>query len=94
LEVSDAILVIQSTAIYEALHLKRIGVILKKQTYTRHEHLFGLSNVYLVDNAKDLSSAMENNYKEEVGKNLSFFDDFDEVRFFAFMNMLQNQNLS
>lgn len=88
LEISKAILLIQSTALYEALYLKRIGVIYKRQSYIRHEHVFDKRNVYLVDNAKELSLAIEKEYLEEEASYLSFFDNFDQKRFSEFMSQL------
>jgi hypothetical protein len=88
LKMSKAVLVIQSTAIYEALHSKKMGIILKRQTYRRHEHLFGQPNIYLIDNSKDLSKVLENNYVEAASPDFTFFDDFNKDGFSAFMNRL------
>ncbi len=89
LEISNAVLVIQSTALYEALHMNRLGIILRKQTYTRHSHLFENSNVYLIDNANELYDALNNNYRvDDSGKNL-FFEEFKNEKFLNFMKKIE-----
>jgi hypothetical protein len=91
LGLSSAALVIQSTALYEALHMKRLGIILRKQTYARHGHIFENSNVYLIDNANELFDALNNNYREDdSGKNL-FFEEFKNEKFLNFMKKIEYQ---
>lgn len=92
LELSCAVLVIQSTVIYEALHMKKIGIILKKQTYTRHNHLTGNPNVFLIDNSNDLFDALNNNYREDDSGKYLFFEEFKNENFLNFMKKIECQN--
>jgi hypothetical protein len=89
LEISRAILIIQSTALYEAYHLKKTCIIYKKQTYRRHSHVFGLPNIYLVDNEDELFEAYNRNFVDDnLYKNL-FFTDFDTTKFVQFVDKLR-----
>jgi hypothetical protein len=88
IELSCAVLVIQSTALYEALHLKRIGVIFKRQTYTRHQHLFGDKNVYLIDDSDELHNVIKNQFQENYQNEFIYFNDFDSMKFINFNQIL------
>ncbi|MGQ7945282.1 capsular polysaccharide export protein, LipB/KpsS family [Flavobacterium sp. WC2509] len=88
LEISKAILLIQSTALYEAYHLKIRGIIYKKQTYTRHSHVFELPNISLVDNVDELVKAFETEFVDDVLKKDLFFKKFDTAQFTQFMNKI------
>ncbi|MCD9575245.1 hypothetical protein [Flavobacterium soyae] len=90
LAISKAILVIQSTALYEAYHLKKKAFIYKKQTYKRHQHVFNLPNIYLINNAYEITETYDNKFiLDDVGQNL-FFKNFD---FFKFNQFINNLNL-
>lgn len=88
LEISKAILIIQSTALYEAYHLKKTCIVYKKQSYQRHSHVFDLPNIYLVDNADELFEAYKKEFSDDgFCKNL-FFTNFDTGKFIKFLNKL------
>jgi hypothetical protein len=85
LEISNAILVIQSTALYEAYHLKKKGFIYKKQTFQRHQHVFDLPNIFLIDNANEITEVFSTDFIfDEMSKNL-FFKNFDSLKFNQFV---------
>ncbi len=88
LEISDAILVIQSTALYEAYHLKKKAFIYKKQTYQRHQHVFDLPNVYLVNNVNEITEVYDNKFVIDNLTQDLFFKNFDSVKFNQFINNL------
>jgi hypothetical protein len=85
---SKAVLVIQSTALYESLHRKRIGIIYKKQSYEEHNHVFGNPNVFLVDSAKQVIEAMNHSFVEDAVFDDLFFKDFDHKLFEQFISDL------
>lgn len=88
LEMSKAVLVIQSTALYEAYHLKKTGFIYKKQTYRRHHHVFDLPNINLINNANEIIEAFNKEFVvDDMNENL-FFKTFDSNKFDQFMNRL------
>lgn len=86
LSISKAVLVINSTTVYEALHRQKVVTIYKKQTYLSHKDVFDNPNVYLVSAVEDLIVAINNNYKEFSGSKHVFFKDFDDNLFNNFMN--------
>ena len=88
INISNAVLVIQSTAVYEALHLKRIGIIFKKQTYMRHQHLFKDKNVYVINDADELNDVVNNGFDEDDDKKISYFNNFDPLTFSKFIEKL------
>ncbi|SNR49506.1 hypothetical protein [Flavobacterium sp. ov086] len=88
LEISKAILVIQSTALYEAYHLKKNAFIYKKQTYQRHEHVFDLPNINLINNAGEISEAFDKEFIEDENTENLFFKNFDSHKFNQFVNSL------
>lgn len=73
----DAVLAIQSTALYEALHLGRKAIIYKRSTYTRHAHIFHVNHVFLVDNEGELIEAINNNDAFKQSEIPLFFEPFD-----------------
>lgn len=88
LEQSKAVLVIQSTALYEAYHLKKIGFIYKKQTFRRHYHVFDLPNINLINNANEIAEAYDEEFVvDDLNENL-FFKNFDSHKFNQFINSL------
>jgi hypothetical protein len=91
IEISNAVLVIQSTAVYEALHLKRIGIIFKRQTFTRHKHIFSDKNVYLIDNSEELNDVFGCRFIEDTIDRFNYFENFDIVKFEKFRNILKNR---
>ncbi len=88
LAISNAILVIQSTALYEAYHLNKKAFIYKKQTYYRHKHVFGLPNIYLIDNANEIAEAYNNEFVLDTRSQNLFFKNFDSLKFNQFKNDL------
>lgn len=91
LAISKSVLVIQSTALYEALHLKKKAIIYKKQTYHRHRHVFGLENVILVNGADELIDAYNQDFVENREIQDLFFKKFDTDKFLKFMDKIKNK---
>ena len=58
LKICSTMLAIQSTAIYEALQANRKVILLKKNSYLRHKHVFDKKNLHLVDTVDDFISAL------------------------------------
>ncbi|WP_421945869.1 hypothetical protein [Pedobacter sp.] len=83
---SVAILVIQSTTIYEALHLRKKGIIYKKQSYEGHRSLFHNPNVYLVDTVEEIINAINQPFVEKNVNEQFFFKDFDVTAFKRFLS--------
>ncbi len=82
---SNSLLVIQSTTIYEALHLRKKGIIYKRQSFEGHNSLFDNPNVYLVDTAEEIIGAINQPYIEENLNEQFFFKDFDLKKFQRFL---------
>lgn len=76
LEKSNALLTIQSTAVYEALQAGRKVILLKQSTYRRHAELFSNPNLYLVDNSEELHNAMSAPVAEAANE-IVFFAPYD-----------------
>lgn len=93
LSISKAVLAIQSTAVYEALHSDKIAIIYKKQTYKRHSHIFNFNNVYLIDDEIELENALKQSTDENRFPSNIFFKEFDESIFFAFMTKLEHEHI-
>jgi hypothetical protein len=87
LEYCKTVLLIQSTALYEALHLKKTAIILKKQSYDRHQNVFKSPNVYLVDSESEVLDAFKNNYVKEI--NNLYFKNFNQDLFTKFIKSLK-----
>ncbi len=77
----SAVLAIQSTAVYEALHFNKAAIIYKRKTYHRHQHIFYLGNVFLIDNAEDLMLSLIHKENENVKQEISFFKEFNSQKF-------------
>lgn len=88
LQISKAILVIQSTALYEAYHVKKTGIIYKKQTYKRNRHVFDLPNIFLANNADEVIVALENRFVEQEKYRDLFFKKFDLNLFNEFVKKI------
>ena len=78
-------MVIQSTAVYEALHLKKTAVIYRRQSYMGHKSVFETPNVFLVDNEDELLLALDKNFEEQLESKDVFFKDFDSHLFEKFI---------
>jgi hypothetical protein len=76
--ISNAILSIQSTALYEALQAGVKAIIYRKSSYMRHSHIFNLPNVYLINNTMDFIEALEEPIKIT---NYKFFKQFNKDLF-------------
>lgn len=79
--VSEAVLAIQSTAVYEALHLGRKAIIYRRNTFYRHEHIFRQPNVHLVDDEVGLEAALNAQQLPYTETDNVFFKPFDQERF-------------
>lgn len=88
LDISKAILVIQSTALYEAYHLNKKGFIYKMQTYKRHEHVFDLPNINLINTASEIIELYDNKFVIDDRSENLFFKNFDSYKFNGFMGKL------
>ena len=55
---TDVLLTIQSTAVYEGLQQGERICILKKSSYMRQEHIFHYKNVFLIDNPEDFKNVL------------------------------------
>ena len=82
---AEAILVIQSTTIYEALHLKKKGIIYKKQSYEGHSSLFDNPNLYLIDTAEEIIKAINQPFIVNDQNEQIFYKDFDLKKFERFL---------
>jgi hypothetical protein len=83
---SKAIVGIQSTSFYEAIHIGSIKLlILKDKDYQLHKDIFDFNNVHLIDNADDIIKNIES-------KPLLIFnkDMFDKFRLEVFDDFLVN----
>lgn len=80
---TEAMLTIQSTAVYEGLQKGISTYILKKSSYMRQAHLFKLPNVFLIDNVSDFKNQIvRQSSSQELLKNTpQFFIPFDEILF-------------
>jgi len=75
---SKGVLLIQSTAAYEALQAGRAVYILAESTYYRQDHIFDCKNVHLIYNVSDLKREwMQPLQQEET----VFFNQFDSRLF-------------
>lgn len=86
LAISKSVLGIQSTVLYEALHLKKIAIIYKKQTYYRHRNIFDKKNVFLINGVDDLIKAYNNTYVESIETQNLYFKKFETEFFLKFIN--------
>lgn len=75
---SKGVLLIQSTAAYEALQAGRAVYVLAESTYYRQEHLFGYKNVHLISNVTDLKKEWQKPLQEEK---IVFFNQFNSRLF-------------
>lgn len=76
LEISETLLTIQSTAVYEALQAKNRVLLLKESTYNRHKRVFDNPNLHLVANETDILKALSTQINERYAVN--YFSAFDE----------------
>lgn len=76
---TEAMLTIQSTAVYEGLQKGMPIYILKKSSYSRQERLFALPNVFLIDNVSDFrNNITRHSQKREQMKDIpQFFTSFN-----------------
>ena len=58
IKMTDVLLTIQSTAVYEGLQQGERICILKKSSYMRQEHIFHYKNVFLIDNPEDFKNVL------------------------------------
>ncbi len=82
-EVSSIVL-IQSTAIYEALQSNIKVFVYKKQDYETHREVFHNKNVYLVDSEDEILKNYKNEFIKE--KNVRFFEQFKTKKFLRFLS--------
>ena len=78
LQRSEAILVVQSTAEFEALQAGRKVFVLKKGSYEFLDFLLGESGVYPIDNARDFILSYINHHDENLQPRHDFFVRFIE----------------
>ena len=74
MESCSTMVTILSTAAYEALQCKRKVIVLKRLNYQMMKPLFDFKNVYLVDNANEISIALNKTIENE---DLTFFSSFN-----------------
>jgi len=77
--VSQAILAVQSTCVYEALYYQVKVLIYKIKDYRTHEDIFDNPNVYQIVNHTEIKSCLNNSYIS--GNNIPFFENFKTNQF-------------
>ncbi|MNT17733.1 hypothetical protein D3C72_1529060 [compost metagenome] len=86
LSVSRAIFAIQSTAVYEALHYKVKVYLYKIKDYLTHQDVIDNPNVYLVENAVDVSELDKNDFIDS--EECIMFEPFKEGMFNDFIKKM------
>ncbi len=82
--VSNAIVAVQSTCVYEALHHQIKIFIIKIKNYQCNQDVFDNSNVYLIDTTSEIISLVDNEF---ITSNQNIiFDDFKENIFLNFLS--------
>ncbi|HEU4609739.1 MAG TPA: hypothetical protein VFS31_16585 [Chitinophagaceae bacterium] len=87
---TKAVLIIKSTAIYEALHAERIGIVYQKQKKLPADPILNFPNVYVVSNAVELSAALNNRFIGGKATADIFFKAFDKELFLGFMKHINS----
>lgn len=82
----ESMLVIQSTAVYEALYRGIKVFIYKKQSYKVHSHVFDEYGVYLVNDAEDLRKELEKSQDIILEPNFNYFTKFNKQLFINSIN--------
>lgn len=86
IQVSDTILSIQSTGIYQALNKGKKVIILKRKNFQVHDDVFNVANVYLIDSVKDFFEA-----EKQALLPLSqqkYFEPFQSEKFTSFLQSI------
>jgi hypothetical protein len=92
LEKVQAIVVVKSTAIYEALQAQRVGIVFSSYDAFEEDEMAGLPNVHFVSNGLELTRVIQQSSgKTEKYKDGYFFKPFNETMFTDF---LRRKNLS
>lgn len=89
LGVSKAILAVQSTCVYEALHNEVKVILLKVKGYQAHMDIFGNPNVYLIDTPTELLDIINRKYIEDAGD--VYFESFKKEKFLKFLKSLSQK---
>jgi hypothetical protein len=84
---SNAIVAVQSTCVYEALHHQIKIFIIKIKNYQCNQDVFDNSNVYLIDTTSEIISLVDNEF---ITSNQNIiFDDFKENIFLDFLSQFK-----
>jgi hypothetical protein len=84
--VSDSILAVQSTCVYEALYDQVKVLIYKVKDYHTHEDIFSNPNVYQIDNCNEINDILKRTYI--LDDQTSFFNPFDRS---LFLDLLEEE---
>lgn len=88
LSVSNAILAIQSTTVYEALQADVKVFIYKVKDYSMHEDVFFNKNVYLISSSEELISNLDNKFLQDEGN--VFFNKFSKDEFAKVLDFISD----
>jgi len=90
ISMASAVVVIKSTAVYEALHMRRIGIIYTGASERTEGLITTMPNVYEVANGKELKAAFEKNFIDTPLGGDIFFGDFDSDVVNAFLKQIKD----
>lgn len=81
LQISDTVLAIQSTVIYEALQAMKRVIILKRELYALQKGIFNHPNLHIVDTAQEFYEALDKEINTDC--QVEYFSPFDKEIFSA-----------
>ncbi|MFI5451820.1 hypothetical protein ACHMWN_06640 [Pedobacter sp. UC225_61] len=81
LQISKAILAVQSTCVYEALDMNIKVLLYKIKDYKTHEDIFDNANVYQISNFNEIKQYLKRNYIFE--QDACFFEPFNQSVFLS-----------
>jgi len=91
LSISNSILAIQSTCVYQALYNNVLVLLYKKQDYQTHEDVFNNPLLKLFDSAEDIIKIL-NEPKINPGPSQEYFKDFDWKLVESFLISIENSH--
>lgn len=90
IHVSKAVLVVKSTVVYEALHMKRIGIIYDNGKQNMIGDISEYPNVYVINNGDGLNKILQAAFDESKYQEDIFFKNFDNSLFNTFLNQFNH----
>lgn len=82
---SRALLTIESTAVFEALHNNIKVIVLKKMNYFILNFIFDNPNLYLINNIEEFSHAFNSSFKKTVQGNQEFYKPLEKKLFLSYI---------